>query len=381
MRDCDDLVSNPSRGSSFSEVLEINLRRRRLMQSGLGAAAIAFLGVPLGLAEREETSRPAISFKAVPLAWDDLVHVPEGYVAQVLYAWGDPVSDGPPFAPDAEQQRHRSGAAGGDASRWHALFPAAGCGRRAQPRACWWSTTSTPTMGCCIRMGCKPGMPTKCASARLPTACRSSRSGSGEDGQWEVVRPSHYGRRITAFTPMRMSGPAAGHPLMRTDADPDGHARRSERSTIAPMARPHGARISPARRTSTRYFVNPGTIPAEQRRYGVSEKGWGYRWAEHDPRFDAQAHPNELNRFGWVVEIDPSDPRSTPVKRTALGRFSHEGAVHRLARDRRVAIYSGDDQRNEHIYKFVTQEAYDPASAGAQPRSAGQRHAVRCEVP
>src|SRR4030095_912255 len=101
MRDCDDLVSNPSRGSSFSEVLEINLRRRRLMQSGLGAAAIAFLGVPLGLAERTATSRAAISFKAVRVAGDDLVHVPEGYVAQVLYAWGDPVSEGPSFAPDA----------------------------------------------------------------------------------------------------------------------------------------------------------------------------------------------------------------------------------------------------------------------------------------
>ena len=110
------------------------------------------------------------------------------------------------------------------------------------------------------------------------------------------------------------------------------------------------------------YFVNRGEISTEQRRYGVSAKGFGYRWHEHDERFDAQVHPNELNRFGWVVEIDPFDPQSTPVKRTALGRFSHEGAVHTLARDRRVVIYSGDDNRNEYIYKFVSRDAFDAAN-------------------
>jgi secreted PhoX family phosphatase len=84
-----------------------------------------------------------------------------------------------------------------------------------------------------------------------------------------------------------------------------------------------------------------------------------YRWWEHDERFDLAKHPNEANRFGYVVEIDPSRPRSTPYKRTALGRFKHENAAVTLARDKRVVVYMGDDERNEYIYKFVSRESFD----------------------
>jgi secreted PhoX family phosphatase len=158
---------------------------------------------------------------------------------------------------------------------------------------------------------------------------------------------------------MRLSGPAAGHALLRTAADPSGTRVLGTVNNCANGTTPWGTYLA-CEENFQGYFAQPGVLTVEQRRYGISARGWGYRWHEHDPRFDAQTHPNESNRFGWVVEIDPFDPHSTPVKRTALGRFSHEGAAHALARDRRVVIYSGDDQRNEYIYKFVSEAAFDP---------------------
>ena len=107
------------------------------------------------------------------------------------------------------------------------------------------------------------------------------------------------------------------------------------------------------------YFINGGKSD-EQRRYNLVPKGRGYRWDEFDERFDLGRHPNEVNRFGWVVEIDPSDPQSVPVKRTALGRFAHEGAQLSLAPDGRAVYYSGDDSTFEYIYKFVSRDRYDP---------------------
>jgi secreted PhoX family phosphatase len=181
-----------------------------------------------------------------------------------------------------------------------------------------------------------------------------------QDGDWQVVRPSGFARRITAYTPMRLSGPVAGHPSVRTEADPGGTRVLGTLNNCANGTTPWGTYLA-CEENFFAYFVNRGTIPPEQRRYSVSENGWGYRWAEHDSRFDAGAHPGELNRFGWIVEIDPFDPSSVPVKRTALGRFCHEGAVHALARDGRIAIYSGDDQKNEYIYKFVSDGKFDPA--------------------
>jgi secreted PhoX family phosphatase len=112
-----------------------------------------------------------------------------------------------------------------------------------------------------------------------------------------------------------------------------------------------------------------GTPPEDgqaeaRRRFGITAEP-RYSWHRHAARFDLTREPNEANRFGWVVEVDPYDPTSTPIKRTALGRFKHEGATHALAPDGRVVIYMGDDERLDYVYRFVTAGRHDPANPAA----------------
>jgi secreted PhoX family phosphatase len=185
---------------------------------------------------------------------------------------------------------------------------------------------------------------------------------------WQMVRPSRYARRITANTPFAIGGPAAGHALMKTAADPAGRTVLGTMPT-APAARRPGAPTCRAKRTGPTTSARRPTPTAHERRWGMRKATW-YRWPEHDERFDTVRHPNEPNRFGWVVEVDPMDPTSTPVKRTALGRAAHEGAWVAVTQDGRAVVYSGEDARFEYIYKFVSRDRIAPRPATGQRRQA-----------
>lgn len=361
MYDPFDENRNPSANPSFEEILAISQGRRRLIQGGIAAVAAAFAGAMPGRVALAAAPGPILGFQGVPVAADDAVHVAPGYVAEVLYAWGDPVSAGPAFSPDgansaADQERQ----AGMHHDGMHYFpLPAADGARN---RGLLAMNHEYADDGLLHADGMRTWSAEKVRKCQAAHGVSVVEVRQRSDGHWEVVRPSRYGRRITASTPMRIAGPAAGHALMKTKADSAGTRALGTLNNCANGFTPWGTYLT-CEENFYAYFVNRGEIPVDQRRYGVSAKGFGYRWHEHDERFDAEVHPNELNRFGWIVEIDPSDPESMPVKRTALGRFSHEGAAHGLARDRRVVIYSGDDNRNEYIYKFVTRDAYDPANA------------------
>ncbi|CAA9437423.1 MAG: Putative phosphatase [uncultured Ramlibacter sp.] len=178
-------------------------------------------------------------------------------------------------------------------------------------------------------------------------------------GQWQVVRPSTFARRITANTPMAIGGPAAGHAMMRTAADPAGRRVLGTFNNCASGKTPWGTYLT-GEENVMGYFNGPEQPDAHQRRWGLRKGGSGYRWFEHDERFDATKNPNEPNRFGWIVEIDPYDPNSMPVKRTALGRAAHEGATVAVTRDGRAVVYSGEDARFEYIYRFVSRDRIRP---------------------
>src|SRR5690606_23866032 len=185
-------------------------------------------------------------------------------------------------------------------------------------------------------------------------------------GKWSVVPDSRYARRISArSTEILISGPAAGHPRLRTGADPSGTRVIGTLNNCAGGMTPWGTYLT-AEENFNGYFsgiLEGHPEGRNYRRYGVPG-GW-YAWARFHDRFDIDKEPNEANRFGWVVEIDPLDPSSTPVKRTALGRFKHEGAETVLNRDGRVVIYMGDDERFEYVYKFVSEKPVDRSDRGA----------------
>jgi secreted PhoX family phosphatase len=185
---------------------------------------------------------------------------------------------------------------------------------------------------------------------------------------WSVVRGAPATRRITANTPMEISGPARGAPLMRTAADPAGTRALGTFANCAGGKTPWGTYLT-AEENIQDYFGGArtwaGSAEADEatkrahRRWPLRERS-AYGWDAVDPRFDVRREPREALRHGWIVEIDPQDPTAAPRKRTALGRFCHEGANTILTKDGRVAAYMGDDAKFEYVYKFVTRDRFAP---------------------
>ena len=200
------------------------------------------------------------------------------------------------------------------------------------------------------------------------------------NGEWKPVR-SKLNRRITAQTPMEITGPARGCDLLKTRYSPNGTRTRGTINNCANGYTPWNTYLT-CEENWAGYFFNTVTAsrPREHARYGVpnaatSTYGWGTRAEDRYTRFNAtpstaefydpqaarQDYRNEPNNFGWVVEIDPFDPKSTPKKRTALGRFGHEGAwVAPTTIGKPVVVYMGDDSRGEYMYKFVSKKPFSP---------------------
>jgi uncharacterized protein len=192
----------------------------------------------------------------------------------------------------------------------------------------------------------------------------------GDDGQWAVELDSQYNRRITATTPTVLTGPVAGHALVKTTADPTGTEVLGTLNNCAGGTTPWGTVVS-GEENFNQYFANLSAVAkddpiyAAHDRYGLGEGPSERLWENFHDRFDLAKEPNEPFRFGWGIEIDPFDPTSTPKKRTALGRNKHEGHTSVVSPSGNVVIYSGDDERFEYAYKFVTAGTYDETNREA----------------
>lgn len=175
---------------------------------------------------------------------------------------------------------------------------------------------------------------------------------------WTYRVGARENRRITASTPCVVDGPAAGSELLRTVADPAGTTVLGTLNNCAGGTTPWGTVLS-GEENVNQYFRTAGTSAAD-RRYGFADRETTRGWEHVDPRFDARTpgYENEPHRFGWIVEVDPSDPTAPPVKHTALGRFKHEGANVLVGRTGHVAAYMGDDERFDYLYKFVSRDRY-----------------------
>ena len=352
-----DSFSNLTPGPTLDDLSPVNAGRRRVLKAGL-AGMIASLPVA-GCGTRGAGHEPLIGFQAVPVSTADRVTVPSGYRAQVLYSWGDPVgamAGQPAFRMDAGNSAEEQALQAGMHHDAIEYFPLP-LGSTSGTHALLAINHEYTDDGLLHPDGMRTWSADKVRKAQAAHGV-SVIEVEFAAGEWRVVRPSRYARRITAATPMRIAGPAAGSPALRSAGDPSGTEALGTINNCAGGRTPWGTYLT-CEENFNLYFVNGGAVPAEQRRYGITARGAGYRWHEFDARFDAAANPNEPNRFGWVVEIDPYDPASRPVKRTALGRVKHEGAMVSLAADGRVVVYMGDDERFEYIYKFITAKPYD----------------------
>ena len=361
-------MPNTSGDRTFHDVLQLRLSRRSLVRGGLVAAGLGLLGAGtrLGGLRPAAAQSPLLGFTGVPVSAADSLIVPPGYVARVLYAWGDPISDGPAFKPDASNSvAEQSRQAGMHHDGMH-FFPLP-AGRAGSSHGLLAVNHEYTDDGLLHPGGMDAWSADKVGKSQAAHGVSLIEVRLDGD-RWTVVRPSRYARRITAATPIGLSGPAAGHAWLQTTADPTGRTALGTINNCASGHTPWGTYLT-CEENFNAYFVNrSGNLPALQQRYGLNDRGLGYRWHEFDGRFDAALHPNEPNRFGWVVEIDPMDPGRRPLKRTAMGRFKHEGAALAVTSDRRVTFYMGDDERFEYVYKFVSRDPYVPDDRAANAR-------------
>jgi secreted PhoX family phosphatase len=368
-----DEISNPSQNAAFSEVVSAFMSRRRFLQMGMVAGAAvsfpsllmpenAFAAMPKPSALAKAMS---LGFTSIPVSTADNVTVPEGYIARPFYRWGDAVGlkgNLPEFKFDASNTTDEQAAQAGmhhDGMAWFSLPQ----GEENPAHGLLALNHEYIDNGMLFKDGTTNWDLDKARKGQNAMGVSVIEVKKGDAG-WQVVRPSSFARRITVNTPMQLSGPARHQPLMKTAADPQGEKVLGTMQNCANGRTPWGTYLTCEENWSD-IFVKKAPLNALEKRYGISDSDESYRWNEVDERFSVDKTPNEPNRFGWVVEIDPYDPTSTPRKHTALGRFKHEGAAVTLAADNRVVVYMGDDQKFEYIYKFISENKYDPSDRKA----------------
>jgi uncharacterized protein len=331
--------------------------RRVLLQGGLAGALAPLFGACASVA-----TAPRLGFAPVPPATGDAVVVPEGYVATPFMPWGEPVGIAgapmPAWRDDASASAAEQALQMGMHHDGMQYFPLEG-----SRRGLLVMNHEYVDDGLLHTTGRADWSAEKVAKSQAAHGIsvlevRLQGGQGGQGGEWQAVRPSPLARRITATTPFAVGGPAAGHPLMRTAADPTGTRVLGTFANCAAGLTPWGTYLS-GEENFQDYFTTADTPTRDEQRWGLRKIGW-YGWAAHDARFDTVRHPNEPHRFGWVVEVDPHDPTSTPIKRTALGRAVHEGAWVAVTRDGRAVVYSGEDAVFEFIYKFVSRDRIQP---------------------
>jgi secreted PhoX family phosphatase len=369
--------SNPSRGPTLGDMVAARLSRRDLMQ-GLVAVSVATEALwPQALsaaaAKQEAVAPSPFEFTELAVApASQTHHVAEGHDADILVRWGDAVlPDAPAFAPgkpDAAAQMKQFGY-NNDFLGYIPLQGRSDHGLLVVNHEYTNSELMFP--GLAPKSDKEAGFAS--VTREIVDAEMMAHGGSvleirREGGKWQIVPNSRYARRITAETEMTISGPAAGHDRMKTSADPTGTHVKGMLNNCAGGVTPWGTWLT-CEENFNGYFWNEGaadplTLEARAlRRYGAP--GEWYAWGRFHDRFDTLKEPNESNRFGWVVEIDPFDPTSTPTKRTAMGRFKHEGAGNVVNGDGRFVVYQGDDERFDYVYRFVTEGKVDTENRAA----------------
>ena len=365
--DDDDIPSNPSLMPPIGEIIEARMSRRGALGGLLAVAGVGLAGGLMTSRAALATGLSSLTFEELPHGYDETHHVAKGHAAEVLIRWGDPVTeDAPEFDPTKQSAAAQLKQFGYNADFVGFLPLPIGSNGADHGLLCVnHEYTNAHLMF--------PGFQGKDKMTREQVDVEMAAHGHAvveikkTGGKWAAVKDSKYNRRLSALeTRMRLSGPAAGHRRLKTSADPTGTEVIGTINNCAGGKTPWGT-VLIAEENFHGYFGGDPAKTAEARnykRYGLKAKS-RYAWLRYHDRFDVEKEPNEPNRFGWMVEYDPYDPQSVPVKRTALGRFKHEGATAVVNRDGRIVVYSGDDQRFDYIYKFVSNGRFDPRNRDA----------------
>jgi secreted PhoX family phosphatase len=361
--------STEGTGETFEDILARRLSRRDVLKSAAVASSVAIIGsASLAGAEVAEAQRIATpSFAKIdPVATTvDEVSVPEGYYARTLIRWGEPLTAEAPIHNVWEQTPAAQAQQFGYNCDFVGFLPFPyGSGTSNRGLLFVNHEYTNPEL---MFAGYDPKSPTQNQvdveiAAHGASVVEVQRA---PDGTWSYVRGSGLNRRLTGETPMSISGPAAGHPWMKTSEDPTGTTVRGTLNNCAGGKTPWGTVLT-AEENFHQYFANFGKFDKADpryeahRRYGMPAEASERQWEKYHSRFDMAKEPNEGFRHGWMVEVDPYDPTSTPIKRTALGRFRHEAATIGVAPNGKVVAYMGDDAQFEYVYKFVTDGTFNP---------------------
>nr|WP_127498911.1 PhoX family phosphatase [Actinoplanes solisilvae] len=371
---CDHPVPNKSDNPYLGDIIDAAVSRRGLFRAGgAGALVLGIGGVaasPAGAAPAATApSNGSLTFKPIPPNEIDTVIVPNGYDHALVIRWGDPIVPGAPAFNLARQTGETQSKQFGYNNDFLCVVPIPGSDRRALLVSNHEYTNEELMF---------PGFTTQEAlSVDQVRAAMAAHGMSvveiervGRTGQWQQARSKRlpYNKRLTMLaTPFRADGPAAGSAPLRTAADPRGTTIIGTLNNCAGGLTPWGTALS-GEENFNQYFVGGDAVPeadkARLNRYGILTTArypsGSRRWERAQERFDLAKHPNEANRFGWIVEVDPLEPDALPRKHTAMGRFKHEGANVIVAKNGQVAAYMGDDERFEYLYKFVSDKRYRP---------------------
>lgn len=371
--DSQNIGINHSANPAIGDVVQQRYGRRDILKgllAGSAAGVALAAGLPLGSSASAQAAAPHFTFTEIAHGVDDRHHVAPGYDAEILIRWGDPVTaDAPAFNVRAQNAAAQAKQFGYN-NDFIGYLPLP-LGSQNSDRGLLFVNheyTSEEVMFPGIGRQDSKDKLFKDMTRNLVEIEMAAHGASIVEvqkqagGKWSLVSGSLYGRRIDGLnTSCEITGPAAGHARLKTKADPTGRRVIGMLNNCAGGLTPWGTVLT-AEENFHGYFW--GKLEAghpeesNNKRYGVP--GNWYNWGQHFDRFDVTKEPNEANRFGWMVEVDPYDPESVPKKRTALGRFKHEGAAFVLNNDGRVVVYSGDDERFEYVYKFVTAKRFNP---------------------
>lgn len=371
MQDDDDYCDRPLTSPTLGELIDRRISRRAVLKGGLVASAALATVSPMALMAAQ-TPRPApFSFKELQRGVDETHHVAEGYNADVLIRWGDPVLAGAPAFDPSNQSPAAQAMQFGYNNDFVGYVPLPRGSKNGEHGLLCVNHEYVSQEVMFPSLPEDAGDDAKAAWKKRRAQIEIQAHGGSiieirkQAGAWQVVDGSQYARRITSDTPMTIAGPAAGHDWLKTSADPTGTRVLGTINNCAGGITPWGTYLM-SEENYNKYFS--GTLPDGDPRaisYFRYSMPSGGTWAAADRRFDVSQEPNEPFRFGWVVEVDPFDPRSVPVKHTALGRFSHEGAESIVSKDGRIVVYMGDDTRFEYLYKYVSDGRYNPKAGMA----------------